>query len=346
MVRMGKCTQCGIESPLVAKAIGVCGACIRSKPETKEPVKKKIFEPFLIPPIIDKQVTEKSKIPAMGFFDFHPCNCIGSWLCPGTTGSGYPLYAHSPQGDAGFKNLAVFFGGCSFDCLFCQDWIHKIMLEQQKPLFLIEEIVNWVDEMTSCVCFCGGTPDLYLRESILLSKKLREKKKGILRICAELNLTGKIEDLIEFSGLVIKSGGGLNIGLKAGNDAIHHAITDVSNKTVWENLRKLHQVFGRGETIPFLRPSLLIIPGYVGVREAKTVAERLADIDPDISLKLIGFLPRRYLRDLPPAADKDILMAAEAAREAGLKNVSPNADEIGNGKRFVRNKGRNNLCSI
>jgi hypothetical protein len=40
-----------------------------------------------------------------------PTNCCSAWFCTGSHEPGY--------------NLGVFFYGCSFDCLFCQNWTHR-----------------------------------------------------------------------------------------------------------------------------------------------------------------------------------------------------------------------------
>ncbi len=58
---------------------------------------------------------EKGKLS--WYHDPLPTNCVGDWVCPGGTGAGYPRYAHSSGPEVGYKNLAVFFHGCSFNCL-------------------------------------------------------------------------------------------------------------------------------------------------------------------------------------------------------------------------------------
>lgn len=56
------------------------------------------------------------------YYDPLPTNCVAAWVCPAGTGAGYPEYAYSRGVEYGYKNLAVFYQACSFDCLFCQNW--------------------------------------------------------------------------------------------------------------------------------------------------------------------------------------------------------------------------------
>ncbi|MFQ5793258.1 MAG: radical SAM protein, partial [Acidobacteriota bacterium] len=68
-----------------------------------------------------KEITsEKGKLS--WYHDPLPTNCVGDWACPGGTGAGYPKYAYCRGPESGYKNLAVFFQACSFNCLYCQNW--------------------------------------------------------------------------------------------------------------------------------------------------------------------------------------------------------------------------------
>jgi pyruvate formate lyase activating enzyme len=59
--------------------------------------------------------------------DPHVTNCCNAWRCPAATGCGYPKYAVAQGPETGYYNLALFFYGCSFNCLFCQNWTHKVL---------------------------------------------------------------------------------------------------------------------------------------------------------------------------------------------------------------------------
>ncbi|MEW5806100.1 MAG: hypothetical protein AB1756_01930 [Acidobacteriota bacterium] len=64
--------------------------------------------------------------PQKGILDWYydplPTNCVADRVCPGGSDAGYPEYSYSEGPEFGFKNLALFYRACTFDCLFCQNW--------------------------------------------------------------------------------------------------------------------------------------------------------------------------------------------------------------------------------
>jgi len=282
-------------------------------------------------------IKDKDSITAFGFYDPQPANCIAGWICPGTMEAGYPKFTKTRGPEIGCKNLAVYWGGCNYKCGFCQDWIHDVMRETSLPRFTEEEILDWVDESTTCICFCGGTPDISMEKVVKLAKAFRNKYSGrILRICAETNLTAPLPELMAFAEIVINSGGGLNIGLKAGSEKVHIKLTGQSNKIVWDNFSVLFEKFGTGRPVPFLRPSLLLVPHYINLEEVETVCRRLADIDKNIPLKFISFLPRRYFAQAGSTNPAFMIEVIKIAKSYGLEKVSPTIDEIEQQKRLIR----------
>jgi len=280
---------------------------------------------------------KQDSITAFGFYDPQPANCIASWICPGTTDIGYPEFTKTKGPETGSKNLAVYWGGCNYTCGFCQDWIHEIMRETGLPRFSLEEVMNWVDEKTTCICFCGGTPDISMHRVVEIAKAFRERySEKILRICAETNLSAPRKSLLEFAKIVKASGGGLNIGLKAGSERVHLALTGHSNKVVWENFRALYDRFGPGEVIPFLRPSLLLVPDYIDLEEVRIVCKKISEIDSNIPLKFISFLPRRKFAKSSPTDPLFMMEAIKIAESYGLKRISPTIEEIEKEKRLIR----------
>lgn len=333
-----KCALCEREDLMVASAIGCCLSCLRTRPrEALAEAKRRRNEDPHAKSGPRRIQSPGHGLPAMPFFDDLPANCIAAWQCPGTTGCGFPHHAVVAGPEVGYHNLAIFTAGCNFDCPFCQDWIHDVMFRERGPWFSDDEICSWIDERTTCVSFCGGTPDLFLADVTRIARRmLSEHQDRVLRICAETNLTAPWRLLRPFAELVHSSGGGLNIGLKAGTDSVHRALTGVSNAMIWHNLSRLQEHFGPGDPVPFIRPSLLVIPGYVDEEEVLVVATRLAAIDPRISLKLIAFLPRYRMMDLPAVDRATLVRLAGVARRCGLMKVSPYHGEQMTGNRFVR----------
>ncbi|MCU0287882.1 MAG: radical SAM protein [Acidobacteria bacterium] len=330
---MGTCLRCHASEPGISDYIGYCVDCIRGG---QQPGRQNLETPQGIPPYIYK-VKKDDTITAFGFSDPQPANCIASWLCPGATGTGYPEFTRTQGPETGCKNLAIYLGGCNYKCGFCQDWIHEIMLETGLPRFTTGEVLDWVDENTTCISFCGGTPDIMMKKVIHLARSFRLRHPGkILRICAETNLSAPIDELIEFSAIVKESGGGLNIGLKAGSEEVHRALTGFSNQINWSNFTTLYEKYGPGIVVPFLRPALLLVPHYIDRREVETVCRKIANLDTNIPFKLISFLPRYRFAG---SATTDWAFMAEAVKIAGasgLKNISPSLAEIEQQKRLIR----------
>lgn len=158
---MAVCVLCNTSSRNISKELGVCLKCIRERPGDALPIvmeahtrsraafglpEKRPKEPQGIPCNI---CVNECRIPENGtgycglrrnergrltgvspdqgklswYHDPLPTNCVGDWVCPGGTGAGYPEYAYCPGPEHGYKNLAVFFHACSFNCLFCQTGI-------------------------------------------------------------------------------------------------------------------------------------------------------------------------------------------------------------------------------
>jgi len=157
---MAECKLCNIASNDISKEIGVCLKCIRERPADALPIampahvrsraafglpEKPPKDPQGIPCTI---CVNECKIPENGmgycglrrnergklkgvspkkgrlswYHDPLPTNCVGDWVCAGGTGTGYPEYAYCSGPEYGYKNLAVFFHACSFNCLYCQNW--------------------------------------------------------------------------------------------------------------------------------------------------------------------------------------------------------------------------------
>ena len=91
------------------------------------------------------------------YYDALPTNCVADWVCPGGTGVSYPQFAYSRGAEYGYKNLAVFYQACSFDCLFCQNWHYRYSATQPSKVDAME-LAQAVDDRTSCICYFGGDP--------------------------------------------------------------------------------------------------------------------------------------------------------------------------------------------
>ena len=242
---MATCKLCNIESLTISRELGVCLTCIRGRPRdalqlAREAHKRsrKVFGLPDVPPkdpagLACTMCVNECRIPVSGmgycglrrneggklvgvsaefgklswYHDPLPTNCVGDWVCSGCTGAGYPDYAYSPGPEQGYKNLAVFFHACSFNCLYCQNWQFK---EQTlKPRTTpVTDLVGDVDDRTSCICYFGGDPTPQLPFALRASMLVRAKTRGrIFRVCWETNGSmhkGFLDQMIKLS---LESGG-------------------------------------------------------------------------------------------------------------------------------------------
>jgi pyruvate formate lyase activating enzyme len=256
------------------------------------------------------------------YYDPHPTNCVADWVCPAGTGVGYPDFAYRDGPEYGYKNLAVFYQACSFDCLFCQNW-HYRSAATQPGRMSAAELAQAVDGHTSCICHFGGDPSPQLPHALRASRLALERNKGrILRICWETNGSMHPALLREAAELSLISGGCIKFDLKAWNEALHIALCGVSNKRTQENFRMLAQDMGKRRPLPpFLVASTLLVPGYIDGQEVAQIAGFIASLNPEIPYALLAFHPQFLMDDLPPTSKGHAEECLSAAKAAGLHNV-------------------------
>jgi pyruvate formate lyase activating enzyme len=355
---VGTCISCNRSSNFISSELSVCADCIRSNfsavQSHLEKVHRKIRREFNLPEFPPK---EKGGIPCTvcvnrciisegergycgvrmnkkgtlfggtknrGKFSFYhdplPTNCVGSWVCPAGASSGYPRYSHKEGAEYGYRNLAVFFHACSFDCIFCQNWHyreHSTSGYEQTP----DVLADSVDPKTSCICYFGGDPTPQLGFAIEASKRALSKTRSILRICWETNGSMNSGLLKEMIMLSLGSGGCLKFDLKAWDDWLHRALTGVTNRQTLKNFEQASEYSALRNDPPLLIASTLLIPGYIDRNEVFAIAKFIAHLNPDIPYSLLAFAPGFYMHDLPYTSKKEAHACIEAAHQAGLSNV-------------------------
>jgi len=356
---MAQCELCQTTSAFISEALGVCVNCIRERPrealEITDRVHRVSRAEFGLPPVppddpagvrcdlcvnacrIGKndtgycglrenragRLTGGSAATARSswYHDPLPTNCVADWVCAGGTGAGYPTYSHCPGAESGYKNLAVFFQACSFNCLYCQNW-HFKRESTTSSYRTVEDLLQDVDPRTSCICYFGGDPSPQLPFSIKASRAARDKKEGgILRICWETNGSMNPKLLDRVMELAVDSGGCVKFDLKAWDNHLHLALTGVENQRTLENFARAAQHVGRRDDPPVLIANTLLVPGYVEVAEVSAIARFIASLDPDIPYSLLAFHPQFYMSDLPLTRKSIAKRCLKSAREAGLSNV-------------------------
>lgn len=356
---MGRCNLCSVTSNTISQELGICLRCIRTRPEEALPQAMKAHRKsriaFGLPETVPKdpdgvsckicvnecriprnekgycglRKNEGGKItgvsPERGrlswYHDPLPTNCVGDWVCPGGTGAGYPQYAYSQGPEIGYRNLAVFFHACSFNCLFCQNRQFK---EKTRILHTrsVHELVDAIDAGTACICYFGGDPAPQVPFSLKASQLAMERNQGrILRVCWETNgsMNGRL--LSRMTELALESGGCIKFDLKAWDETLHKVLTGVTNRRTLENFSKTAERIMERPVPPLLIANTLLVPGYIDEEEIRNIAGFIASIHPDIPYSLLGFYPHFYMSDLPQTSKTLAHRCLSIAQEAGLKNV-------------------------
>jgi len=277
---------------------------------------------------IDGQLVRMGGTPKKGILEWYydplPTNCVAWWFCPGCTGAGYPKYAHKQSAETGYSNLAVFYGSCSLDCLFCQNWHYRNLAASLQPVMSAESLAAKADAHVSCICFFGGDPSVQMPHALKTSRLALEKannEKRILRICWETNGYWKKEFALDAAKLSFNSGGNIKFDLKTWNKNLNIALCGVSNAPSLENFRMIGEKFFKERPkLPILTASTLLIPGYVDVEEVQNLATFIAKVDPRIPYTLLAFCPHYLLTDLPTTS-RELATRCRDVAEEYLENV-------------------------
>jgi pyruvate formate lyase activating enzyme len=225
-----------------------------------------------------------------------PTNCCAAWLCPGSQERGY--------------NLAVFFYGCNFDCLFCQNASHKRI--ESAPRISVEEMVQAaLAPEVRCVCFFGGSPEPQLPFALEVSERVVEGSGNDKHICFEWNGCGNPELVRKAAELTIKSGGIIKFDLKAFSPNVGSALCGVRIDRSFENFSLLA---GVSPHPGFLTATTLLVPNYIDGKEVSGIARFISERNPDIPYSILVFHPDFYLRDLPVTSKDQVKECYEEAK--------------------------------
>ncbi len=355
---MARCSVCGNKSRLITRALGVCADCIRggkaAARKAAAGAHARSRRSFGLPEEAPRggeaacHVCANECAPAgtgMGYcgvrsflgnrwtggtpkrgslsyyYDNLPTNCVADWVCAGGTGAGYPKYANTDGPEYGWKNLAVFYHGCSFDCLFCQNWHYRLSLSEGGCI-TAAALASQVDNRTSCICYFGGDPTPQMAHAIAASRlALDQNPDRPLRICWETNGSMNPRLMEKALELSVESGGCVKFDLKAWDENIHTTLCGVSNRRTLENFRLAAGWTEKRKAPPLLTASTLLVPGYVDEQEVRPIAKFIASLDPDIPYSLLGFHGDFEMTDLPATSAAHAERCENAALEEGLTRV-------------------------
>jgi pyruvate formate lyase activating enzyme len=355
---MGTCLVCREKSPTISDGLGACLKCIREKPQQalqitrdKHAKSRALFglppEPPRDPGGLRCGTCENKCVIVVGrkgfcglvsnvgrrlvryagtrdkgvlewYYDALPTNCVGWWFCPGCTGSGYPKYAYKPEAEWGYRNLAVFYGSCSHDCLYCQNWHYRELSARLKPVMSAEALAAKADTDVSCICYFGGDPSPQMVHSLEVSRLALEKAETderILRVCWETNgyMNPKLSE--KAAQYAMESGGNIKFDLKTWDDSLNVALCGVSNKPSLDSFRMVGKLFEKRRELPLLSASTLLVPGYVDAEEVEGIARFISRIDSEIPYTLLAFYPCHVMSDLPTTSRKQALTCQRTAEK-------------------------------
>ncbi|MFW9786267.1 MAG: radical SAM protein [Candidatus Thorarchaeota archaeon] len=253
-----------------------------------------------------------SKAVASWYFDPLPTNCVADWVCPVTSEQELGI------GKKRLKNLAVFYGSCNSDCLFCQNTSYRTMMAKGRPLLTPRELANAADDYTACVCYFGGDPACNPEHSLETSKMLNEEKS--VRVCYETNGNISKKWLDKIATVVSDTRGTIKFDIKAVSPELYRALTGIANTVMLRNFKEL-SVAKREREEEFLVASVLLVPGYVDIKEVRKICAFIAENDPTIPTALLGFYPHHAMSDLPRTSTEHAQAALTVASDEGLTNV-------------------------
>lgn len=357
------CALCGRSSPPVAAHLGVCGPCIRRRPNQALPRIQKAHHQartfFRQPPeairrpggrrcglCVQECILSEGQVGYCGlrivrqgrlvhlagtatrgllhwYRDPLPTNCVAMPVCAG-------------RGQRGKHNLAVFYGSCALNCLFCQNWHFRNLLprkeeirdaldhgEQVPPSLQVrclsaQGLAQLANPRTFCVCFFGGDPAVQMPHALATARLLAER--GVV-VCWETAGTAHPRLMDKAVDVALRTGGTVKFDLKAYDETLHLALTGASNRYTLENFARAARRFRERPEPPLVVASTLLVPGYVDAEEVYRIARFIAQHDPRIPYVLLAFAPHFFMSDLPTTSIRHAEEALTAARDAGLQHV-------------------------
>jgi pyruvate formate lyase activating enzyme len=229
------------------------------------------------------------------YLDPLPTNCCAAWFCEGSKEKGY--------------NLAFFFYGCNFDCLFCQNSSHKRLGEA--PRLEEEDVVKAaLSPEVRCVCFFGGSPEPQLPFALRVSQRIIKESKNRKRICWEWNGCGHPALVKKAAERSLHSGGTVKFDLKAFHPNIGRALCGTDLSQAFQNFSMLARLFPKEN---FLTATTLLVPYYLDSREVAEIAKFISKQSMHIPYSLLVFHPDFEMSDLAVTPRKQVEECYQAA---------------------------------
>lgn len=335
-----KCTSCGTDGSF-SKSLPYCPVCIRNKYDelflniqaTHKKIKRSYSLPETIPDDsagvqctlcvnqcsigegksgycgirhnVDGRISapDENWAYVSWYHDPLPTNCVADWVCLGSH-------------DYGYTNLAVFYQGCTFNCLFCQNWHYR----DHRTKSTTEELMHAADPATGCICFFGGDPTPFALHNCEVARLVLARHRKT-RICWETNGSASPHIVRKWVDYALRSNGCIKIDFKAFSDTMNVALCGASNKNTKHNIQLVARAMKEREKPPLLIVSTLLIPGYIDEQELTSMAQFISSVDTSIPWSFLGFYPHFYFADMPRTSHSQADMALAIAKEHGIENT-------------------------
>lgn len=253
------------------------------------------------------------------------CN-LCEWRCGanrlegerGVCRAGMPHIAYTMLSET-LRSYSITMLGCCFRCIYCNAyrisqypdacWIYRDYVE---PDALAAEARSRMMPDTDKISFTGGEPAIHIPyiEEVVQAMQKTDPDIGV-GIATNGFCTSKTLER------VIKIATSISFEIKAYDNEVHQMLTGAPSEPVLRNARVLA---GKArESIRVFRT--VVIPGITGHQIIK-IASFIAEIDPSIPYRLIGFRPN-FVLYYHPGPDRDLMNdLVEQCKNIGLTDVA------------------------
>ena len=230
----------------------------------------------------------------------------------------HPLIAYTMLSET-LSSYSVTMLGCNFRCIYCNayrisqypdaQWFYRDYVE---PAVLADETISRMTPDTDKIGFTGGEPTIHLPYIEDVVRAIRETGTeigvGIATngFCTPETLTRVIDIATSIS-----------FEIKAYDDDVHRMLTGAPSAPVLRNAKVL--ATSARESIRVFRT--VVIPGITD-RQVLKIAAFIADVDPTIPYRLIGFRPNFILYYHPGPGRALMNDLTEQCKEIGLTDVA------------------------
>ncbi|MBA1343028.1 MAG: 7-carboxy-7-deazaguanine synthase [ANME-2 cluster archaeon] len=230
----------------------------------------------------------------------------------------HPLIAYTMLSET-LSSYSVTMLGCNFRCIYCNayrisqypdaQWFYRDYVE---PSVLADETISRMKPDTDKIGFTGGEPTIHLPYIEEVVRAIREKGTeigvGIATngFCTPETLT-RVIDLAT----------SISFEIKAYDDDVHRMLTGAPSAPVLRNAKVLATT--ARESIRVFRT--VVIPGITD-RQVLKIAAFIADVDPTIPYRLIGFRPNFILYYHPGPSMALMNDLTEQCKDIGLTDVA------------------------